>query len=321
MSLSLQPNAKMQKSKMTRTRSRMIFYCAVMALPILQFCVFYIYTHINSFLLAFQKYSIDKSGIGYDIVFAGIDNFKVAFRLLVEKSYLMKNSLITYAVCNLGIICLSLVFSFYIYKKFLGHNLFRVILFMPQIVSGVVFAILFQYIATNLYPDLVLRLTGESVLGFLSRDAETKFITLVFFSVWVGFGSNVLLFTGSMSGIDQSLVESASLDGVNLLQEFWYITLPMIFPTITTFLVTGVAGIFNNQMALYTFYGGAADPTIQNLAYYIYVQTKASDVIRPSLQYMSYSEIVALGLLLTAIVLPISLGLRKFLEKHGPRVE
>ncbi len=321
MSLQLHSDAKKQRSNNSRMRGRILFYCVIMALPLLQFCVFYIYTHINSFLLAFQNYSIHKSGVGYDIVFAGIDNFKVAFRLLVDKGHLIKNSLITYLICNLGIICLSLIFSFYIYKKFVGHNLFRVILFMPQIVSAVVFAILFQYIATNLYPDLAFRLTGENVLGFLSRDAETKFITLVFFSVWVGFGSNVLLFTGSMSGIDQSLVESASLDGVNLLQEFWHITLPMIFPTIITFLVTGIAGIFNNQMSLYTFYGGAADPKIQNLAYYIYVQTKESDVIRTSVKYMNYSEIVALGLLLTAIVLPTSLILRKLLERFGPRTE
>lgn len=321
MSVTLQPDAKKQSVKNTRMRSRIIFYCAIMVLPLLQFCVFYIYTHINSFLLAFQNYSINKSGVGYDIVFAGFDNFKTAFRLLTEKSHLIKNSLIAYAICNLGVICLSLIFSFYIYKRFIGHGLFRVILFMPQILSGVVFAILFQYIATNLYPDLVFRITGQNVLGFLSRDSETKFITLVLFCVWVGFGSNVLLFTGSMSGIDQSLVESASLDGVNLVQEFWYITLPMIFPTITTFLVTGMASIFNNQMSLYTFYGGAADPKVQNLAYYIYVQTKESDVISPSMKYMSYSEIVALGLLLTAVVFPASFALRKVLEKYGPRTD
>ncbi|MBQ3219876.1 MAG: sugar ABC transporter permease [Clostridia bacterium] len=321
MSLSLQTNAKKPKLKMTRMRSRMIFYCAIMALPILQFCIFYIYTHINSFVLAFQDYAIDKSGVGYNVKFVWFENFKVAIELLIGKSHLVKNSLITYVICNLGIICLSLIFSFYIYKSFVGHNLFRVILFMPQIISSVVFAILFEHIANILYPDLVLRLTGKTVLGLLKRTPETIFITLVFFSLWIGFGANVLLFTGSMSGIDQSLVESANLDGANILHEFWFVTLPMIFPTIITFLVTGIAGIFNNQMALYTFYGGGADPEIQNLAYYIYVQTRDSDVIRPSEKFMSYSEIVALGLFLTAIVLPLSLGLRKFLEKYGPRVD
>ena len=119
MSLLSRSNTKKQRLNNTRTRSRVIFYCVIVALPLLQFCVFYIYTHINSFLLAFQKYSIDTSGVGYDIVFAGIENFKVAFRLLLDKSHLIKNSLITYAICNLGTICLSLVFSFYIYKRFL----------------------------------------------------------------------------------------------------------------------------------------------------------------------------------------------------------
>ena len=178
MSLTLPPNAKMPKLTKTRKRSRIIFYCAIMALPLLQFCIFYIYTHINSFVLAFQEYSIDKSGVGYNVIFAEFNNFKVAIDLIVEKSHLIKNSLITYLICNLGIICLSLIFSFYIYKHFLGHNLFRVILFMPQIISSVVFAILFEHIANILYPDLVLRLTGETVKGLLKT---APFITLVFF--------------------------------------------------------------------------------------------------------------------------------------------
>ena len=171
----------MQKSKMTRTRSRMIFYCAVMALPILQFCVFYIYTHINSFILAFQNYSIDDSGVGYKVVFAGIENFIVAVNLLVEKSHLIKNSLITYVVCNLGIICLSLIFSFYIYKRFVGHSLFRVILFMPQIISSVVFAILFGSIIWRIItPDKMSHCSFKRglptclTISFIARVAISK---------------------------------------------------------------------------------------------------------------------------------------------------
>ena len=154
----------------------------------------------------------------------------------------------------------------------------------------------------------------------LMTDPDTNFVVLIIFNLWIGFGVNVLLFQGSMEGINPSVVESAQLDGVNLLQEFIYITIPMIFPTFVTFLVLGLAGIFTNQMNLFSLYGTSADAHLQTFGYFLYLQALKSDIIA-SYGFYSYSELAALGLVLTLIVFPITFGTRKLLEKFGPSTD
>lgn len=298
-----------------KKRSRLIFYTLGIALPLLQFCIFYIYTNLNSFILAFSSYESKIGAIGYEIKFAGFSNFLAALKTIGNNMQMIKNSLILFVFSTLFGLTLASFFSFYIYKKYFVSEFFRVILFLPQIVSQVVFALLYYQLVQDLIPWLF-----HLESGLLSNGA-TLFPTVLFFNLWISFGVNVVLFTGAMSGINPAVVESAQIDGVNLLQEFWHITLPMIFPTIITFIVTGLAGIFTNQMHLYSLFGDNAGESISSFGYFLYVQTSHSDVISPSRSYLSYSEISALGLVLTLIVFPLTFGTRKLLEKFGPRTD
>ena len=190
---------------------------------------------------------------------------------------------------------------------------------MPQILSHVVFALIFAKIGDELIPYIVEKMSGEQIMGVMTNP-DTNFVVLVIFNLWIGFGVNVLLFQGAMEGINPSVVESAQLDGVNLLQEFFYITIPMIFPTFVTFLVLGLAGIFTNQMNLFSLYGTSADAHLQTFGYFMYLQSLKSDVIASS-GFYSYSELAALGLVLTLIVFPVTFGTRKLLEKFGPSTD
>lgn len=298
-----------------RKRSRLIFYAVGIALPLLQFCVFYIYANLNSFILAFQQYEAKKGALGYNVTFAGFANFATALETLGSNVHMIKNSLIMFVCSTLFGLTLASFFSFYIYKQYAFGGFFKVILFLPQIVSQVVFALLYYQMVQDLLPAIF------GLKGGLFESVDTLFPTVLFFNLWISFGVNVVLFTGAMSGINPAVVESAQIDGVNLIQEFWYITLPMIFPTLVTFIVTGLAGIFTNQMHLYSLFGDNAGEGISTFGYFIYVQTSHSDIISPSRSYISYSQISALGLVLTAIVFPITFGTRKLLEKFGPRTD
>ena len=264
---------KKKKVGNARKKEQIIFYISFVTLPLLQFFIYYILVNAQSILFAFQGYDIQTGKYFFN-------NFKNFIDLFDELSrggiilFAIKNSLMLYGVTLLLGTSLAVMFSYYVYKKFFGSVAFRVILYLPHIMSNVSVVSIYKYFVDIGVPYIWELFTGTKITGLLA-NLDTQFYTIMFLSIYLSFGNNVLIYTSSMSSISESVVESAELDGVTRLKEFWYITLPMIFPTITTFLVTGVAGIFNNQMALYTFYGGAADPTIQNLAYYIYVQTKA----------------------------------------------
>lgn len=300
-----------------RKKKRMLFYSAVLALPILQYLIFYVYVNFNTILLAFQSYKPSSSGIGYEIGFAKFDNFiSVINRLGSDGNISMFwNSLLVYAVTLLVGTTLVLFFSYYIYKKYFMSKLFQVFLFLPQVLSSVVLALLFKYMVTDGY----IALTG-SKMGLLDM-ADTRMVTLLFFLVWSSFGANILIYSGSMSGINESVVESAQLDGVNTLQEFWYITFPMIFPTFITFFVSGISGIFSQQLNLYTIYEN--NSPINTVGYYLYVQSVHSGLIpqvntASNTTYLSYSEIAAFGIMITIVVVPITLFVRKIMNKYGP---
>ena len=312
----MQSSPEKKKKTFSRQTKRLIFYIGLISLPLFFFCLFYVYVNFNSFVLAFQNYENGESG--YVISFAKFDNFKKAWETLTTEAYLLKNSLILYA-CNLCIgLFLSIIFSYYIYKKFFLSGAFRVILFLPSIISSLVLATLFRYVVNQAYPAVILSLTGETVKGLIS-NLDTRFVTIIFYNIWISIGVHTLMFSNAMGGINESIVEAVQLDGANIVQEFVYITVPMIFPTITSFLVAGLAQMFMNQMDLYAFFTLDAG-NMSTVGYFLFVQTKRSNLVGVD-NCLSYSQLSALGLILTCFITPMVLTVKHLLEKYGPSAE
>ena len=294
-----------------KKRNDLLFYICLVAIPFAQFCIFYVGVNFNSVLLAFQKY---ENG---NYIFDGLRNFSRIFSELSGSSTLLtalKNSVILYVAGLFFGVTLSLLFSFYIYKKLPASNFFKVILFMPSIISAMVMVIIFKYFLEEAIPGLVFKLTGEKIAGLLSRP-DSLFFIHVFYSLWVGFGVSILMYIGAMGNISDSIVESVRLEGASILQELWHITLSLIYPTITTFVVVGVAGLFTNQMHLYSFYGQGASTSIQTLGYYLFKDLVGEVSIR------EYPYLAALGLVFTLVAAPITFAVKFSMEKFGPSVE
>ncbi len=319
MNVKIKGNGGLLKFLGQRKTKRMLFFAALVAFPIIQFSICYVYVNFNSFLLAFQKYELARTGInGYVITFAKFDNFKEAWSLISQRMFMFENSLqLFFWTTGVGF-TLALMFSYYIYKRYPLAGLFRVILFIPKIMSGVVFSLLFKYIANDVYVHVMETVFNkQNVLGILDSP-ETRLAGMLFFSVWVGFGVNVLMFTGTMSGIDESIVESAQLDGANTVQEFIYITFPLIWPTFVSFLTVNLAGIFTDQMHLHTMFGvQALSGDLATFGYYLYVTSSQSELVQAGAT-PPFSVLSAMGLIMTAVLMPTILTIRKLLRKYGP---
>ena len=305
----------------TRSGKRKAYVTCMLALPLLQFLIFWVYSHFNSFLLAFQNYETNYSGLGYDITFAGLDNFKYAWNVLFSSmsGEMVKNSLLLY-LCNLVIVTFfALAFSYYIAKQRFCSGAFRILLYLPHIVSSLVLAVLYSYLVTSVYQLISESMTGVRPLGGLLDNPETQYGAVLFFNLWYGFGLNVVLYTNAMTGVNASLVEAAEMDGANLIQEFIYIYFPNIYSTFTVFIVTGFAGIFTNQMQLLAFFGVTGKNFFNVFGFYLYTESLNAPLSAPVGNTMG--TISALGLLLTAIVAPISLVTRKLMGKYGPSAD
>lgn len=301
-----------------KRKKDLIFYVVMLSIPMLQFAIFYLGVNFNSILMAFQRY--DDTAKRF--IFLDFSNLFKNFADVIESlgtepvfSYALKNSLISYFVSLIAGTGLSLIFSYYVYKKFPLHGLVKVVLFTPSIISGMVLVSVFIEFVNEVIPGVNQRITGEQIIGFITNPPTSKtFGTVLFYCIWIGFGGSILLYVGAMNNISDSVSEACRLDGANLFQEMIYIVLPLIYPTFVTFMVVGVGGIFTNQMALYAFFGPEADQSIQTFGYYLFKRTKAAGE-------SDYPFLATMGLLMTFVVAPLTFLVKWLLEKAGPSLE
>ena len=298
-------------------KKKLLFYLSIIVLPMIQFVIFYVIVNFNTFSLAFQKYEIVDGALVSQFVW--FDNVKQVinefFTLPVLQSA-FRNSLLAYAIGLVFGMSFALFFSYYIFKKFPFANTFKIFLYLPNIVSVMALAIMYKYIFDYAMPIVLNRENPDLEMVRLLTDANTRFAMIMVFNTFVTLGSNVLIYTGTMSGISPSVLEAAQVDGVNEMQELFLIVLPQVYPTIVTFLIAQMATIFTNQINLLNFYGGVADPEIQTLGYYMYINIE---------QYKNdltqFPRLATIGLVLTCIALPVTMGMRKLLYAVGPSNE
>lgn len=293
-------------------KSGWIFYSIAMAVPILQFLIFYIGVNINSVLMAFQKY--DTASGRSDWI--GFYNFVTAFTDLMKGDrlkYLLLNSLL-YFVISVGIVTpLSLMFSYYIYRQMRWSGFFKVVLFLPSVISSMIFVLLFSNFVDRVIPSFFELLKRPNTEG-LFANSETRRGTLIFFNIWLAFSGSILLYLNAMSQVSESSIEAAQIDGASSWKVFLSIALPSVWPTIVTFFAISLAGFASNQAYLFSFWGDNANPELQTLGYYMYEL-----VMRQGTTRADYNLAAAVGLCFTAIIAPLTIIVRKLMIRFGPQ--
>lgn len=306
------------KSKKTKgyigLKNDRLFYCLILAFPVLQFVIFYLGVNFNSFLLAFKDITLDEN-LHYHTSY-GLKAFKDAVALVKTPEILqiVKVSFLSYFLKTIISLPLGLLFSYYIAKKLVGAKFFRIILFLPSILSAIVTVSLFKYFVDNAIPAIVGDLTGKSeVLSLLSRENAVQYAVIMFYNLWIGFGVSVLMYANAMSGISPEVTDAAKIDGATGVKEFWHITLPSVFSTVSVFLIAGVASIFTDQLNLYSFYGSDPSVPFKTFGYYLFFQTNkyVNDMSH-------YPVLSAFGLMMTVVAVPLTFLAKYLLEKFGP---
>lgn len=301
------------KNKVGRTGNKWV-YALLMAFPVLHFCVFYVYVNANSIAMAFQN--VDPVTGEITFTFA---NFADQFKFLTTGPALnmLRVSLLGYVIHLVVGLTTGLMFAYYVYKKRTMSSMFRVLMFLPSIIPAIVLVTIYRYFADNAFPEIIARLFNlkETPQGLFSNN-ETRLAVIIFYDIFVSFGTSVLVYTNKMDSIEPSLIEAAKIDGATQFQEFWHIVLPMTFSTISVFLVTGVANIFMNQMFLFSFYGWAPPADLDTFGYYFFRKTSEATTYNDKQALCSLS---ALGLIFSAIAIPLTFGVRYLLHRYGPK--
>ena len=278
----------------TQKKKKLIFYTLLLIFPVVQFLIFYVFVNINSILLAFQEFDSQTATFN----FLGIEQFFDNFKEVIDDIF---NDI------EMKTATINSIFAYLMYKKIPAHGAFRIVLFLPQIISSLVISLMFRYFVEVAMPSLI----GVNLL--VSKDSA--FNTMIFYCIWASFGSQIIIYTNAFSQISPELIEYGKLEGITMWQEFFRVALPAIFPTITIYLVAGVAGIFTNQAALFNFFGADARGDVQTLGYIFFVKVLKSEAA----SYAQYPYASAAGLLFTVIATPLTLLIKWALEKFGPK--
>ena len=284
-----------------------LFYISIVALPLTQFAVFYIGVNFNSFFLSFK----DIDAVTGKSTYVGFDNYARLFKdfvTLPEFKYAIKNSLAYFAFSVCITIPTGLIFAYYIFKKHLLGGFFQVILFLPSIICIMVTVIMYKYFVENFIPAVINKIFGTNLYNLFSNN---RLICVFIYSFLMGFGGGVLLYLGAMNSISEDVLEAAKLDGCSPMREFISVIIPQIFSTISVFLVTSVAAIFTNQINLFAFFDKSVDPVDYSMGYYLYKNVLYGGETK-------YPYLAALGLVITAVIAPLTLALRRLFSKIDP---
>ena len=183
-----------------KERRKLLFYGLWMLLPLSQLAIFYFAVNINSILLAFQKYTVTDGRGAY--VFAGFENFKnlfadgVGFSLNGLKT-MVKNTLLGFFIPEIITFLPSIITSYYVYKKCLFSKFFRVLLYLPTLLSVLALSIIQYYILELGVPEIAGKF-GKDLDGILSNP-DTALTGLIVLQIWFGFCKGIMLYPATMS--------------------------------------------------------------------------------------------------------------------------
>lgn len=292
-------------------RVKLFIFC-MLAVPVFCFLVYGVYANLGGLLLSFQNFSRTQE----KVIPVGFENYKRFFSLFKRFDYgrMIGVSFGYFAVVLLISLPISITVAFFLYKKIPFGRLIVVVLFLPNIIPMSLLAEYYRQLfdpingVLNKFLNIILGYTAETAPSYLSDPAYANQM-LYIYTVWFGFGYNSILIWGAMSRIPKDLVESAQLDGANLFVEFFRITIPVIWSTLTMVLVLTCMVPFTIYMQplIIAFNGQAQTTTISLLA----IQQLTAD------PYYS----AAISVLIACVSIPTVLIVRKLLDRVFPVVE
>ena len=214
----------------SKGRSRFIFLCVAPA--VILFTVFMVVPTLNVFRMSL----FERGAYSPTETFVGLSNFEVLFQ---DAKFIrsMQNTILLIVVVTIITFFFALTFAAILTReKIKGQDFFRVIFYIPNILSIVVISGIFSaiYKPENGMLNTLLSFFAGDTVQVLWKDAKLVMVSIIIAMVWQAIGYYMVMYMASMSAVSLSLYESASLDGAGRLTQFFQITIPLIWTNIRT---------------------------------------------------------------------------------------
>ena len=229
-------------------------------------------------------------------------NDKIFWQALGNTAYIM----IFTVICN---IVLGLLIASGLKHSFFGSNFLRVLFYAPGVISVSVLAIIgiriwdTQLGVVNYFVTTLMHGPRISWLGNPSLVLPALSIT----TVWWTFGFPMLVFIAGLQNIPETLYEAAKIDGANPRQSFFYITIPLIMPTMLFITVTQFIAHMQVFAQAYIISGGGPGNYSRTVVMYLY---------ETAWRYFRFGYASAISVVLAVIMIVVTLILFYLLRRR-----
>ncbi len=227
--------------------------------------IFFFIPFFQTILLSFQDYSNSI----YSPEMVGLQNYIALFKNPVFYK-VMWNTFIYLVVAVPVLATVPLVLAILINQKIKFANLYKILIYLPVIVSIVVAAIAFKWLyADQGILNYLVASLGLNSIGWLT-DPDFALYSVIFVTIWKGIGYYMIIYLAALMSVPKELYEACDIDGANFITKHLTVTIPHIMPTIA--LVTTISSISAMKVfaEIYVMTKGGPLNASKTIVYYIY---------------------------------------------------
>ena len=229
-------------------KNKVLFF---MILPAVVYFLVFAYIPMAGIIVAFKSYTY-KGGLFFS-PWAGFDNFKFFFTsgqawIVTRNTFLFNITFMI--VCNFLQILTAILLAEMAGKYY--KKICQSVMFFPYFISWVVVGVFAYNLFNYEYGTInsMLKTMGMEPVNFYNTPGVWKYILVLFNSwKWIGYGS--VMYLASIMGIDGECYEAAEIDGANVFQKIWCITLPMIKPTIIILMLLNLGRVLRGDFEMF----------------------------------------------------------------------
>lgn len=230
-------------------------------LIVLLFVLYPLVRSIETSFYNWNGYSQAKKFIGFKnyIDLFGDENFGVSFINSILYGF---GSTILQNVFGLGL-------AVFLNTKFRGHKAVRTIVYLPVMISGLIMGYIMYFVVQNTGAiNEILGWFGLKGMDWMASAAVGKiFITLI--NSWQFCGVCMVIYMAGLQGISKMYYEAAAIDGATPVKSFFYITLPLLMPAISSAVIINLIGGLKLYDVVVSLSGGGPGYETSSLSFYI----------------------------------------------------
>ncbi len=264
--------------------------------------IFFFIPFFQTFVLSFFDYSNSL----YNPNFIGFENYVKLFQSPIFYKVLFNTFIYLFvAVPVLAIVPLFL--AILINQKIRGITLYKILIYLPVIVSIVVAAIAFKWLyADEGILNYIVTTLGFEHIGWLT-DPRWSLYSVIIVTIWKGIGYYMMIYLAALMSVPNELYEACDIDGAGFLKKHLTVTIPHIMPSIA--LVTTISAISAMKVfaEIYVMTKGGPLNSSKTIVYYIYER---------AFENLDLGYASAMAVILLIIVLGMSLINVIFFEKN-----